>query len=258
VRHSVDGFSRLGELLPASVSRAAPYAQALRRAPNEPSFDYTGARNAGLLPWQSYCDRNPVTGLMVLRQGEVLIENVLRAIDGLPALPAFDGHANCFIESGDGKAMLLVAHEISGTLAIYQVNAICDGAGDINADCIVDANDLGALLAAWGPCAAPCAADLNGDGSVGGDDLALGQCERRLAEPAGQAEVLRRRQRLVAEEQHSMLEPGAAQRGYDPGRLVVPQVDAVHLRPQRAGDAAHVERQSLVHRPRPPVAAAVS
>jgi sulfide:quinone oxidoreductase len=40
-------------------------------------------------------------------QGEVLIENVLRAIDGLPALPAFDGHANCFIESGDGKAMLL-------------------------------------------------------------------------------------------------------------------------------------------------------
>jgi len=40
-------------------------------------------------------------------QGEVLIENVLRAIRGEPALPAFDGHANCFIESGDGKAMLL-------------------------------------------------------------------------------------------------------------------------------------------------------
>ena len=40
-------------------------------------------------------------------QGEVLIENVLRAIRGEAALPAFDGHANCFIESGDGKAMLL-------------------------------------------------------------------------------------------------------------------------------------------------------
>jgi hypothetical protein len=76
-------------------------------------------------------------------------------------------------DSPNGKAMLLVAHEISGTLAIYEVNAICDGAGDINADCIVDANDLGALLAAWGPCAAPCAADLNGDGSVSADDLAI-------------------------------------------------------------------------------------
>ena len=32
---------------------------------------------------------------------------------------------------------------------------------------------LGALLAAWGPGAAPCAADLTGDGSVGGDDLAI-------------------------------------------------------------------------------------
>ena len=40
-------------------------------------------------------------------QGEVLIENVLRAIRGEAALPAFDGHANCFIESSDGKAMLL-------------------------------------------------------------------------------------------------------------------------------------------------------
>jgi CubicO group peptidase (beta-lactamase class C family) len=74
VRHSVDGFSRLGDILPASVSRAASQPQALRRAISEPSFDYTGTRNAGSLPWQSYFDRNPVTGLMVLRQGEVLIE----------------------------------------------------------------------------------------------------------------------------------------------------------------------------------------
>ncbi len=76
-------------------------------------------------------------------------------------------------DSPNGKAMLLVAHEISGTLAIYQVNAICDGAGDVNADCAVNGDDLAQLLAAWGPCAAPCAADLNGDGSVGGDDLAI-------------------------------------------------------------------------------------
>lgn len=72
-----------------------------------------------------------------------------------------------------GKPLILLANEISGTLSIYRVDGICDGVGDINADCVVDANDLGALLAAWGPCAAPCAADLNGDGAVGGDDLAI-------------------------------------------------------------------------------------
>ncbi|MED5372531.1 MAG: FAD/NAD(P)-binding oxidoreductase [Myxococcota bacterium] len=40
-------------------------------------------------------------------QGEVLIENVLRYIEQLPLLETFDGHANCFIESGDGKALLI-------------------------------------------------------------------------------------------------------------------------------------------------------
>jgi hypothetical protein len=76
-------------------------------------------------------------------------------------------------ESPNGKALLLVAHEISGTLAIYQVDAICDGAGDINADCAVDGVDLGVLLASWGTCGAPCAADLNGDGFVDANDLAV-------------------------------------------------------------------------------------
>lgn len=40
-------------------------------------------------------------------QGEVLFDNILRFIDGRPLSPAFDGHANCFIETGDGKAMLI-------------------------------------------------------------------------------------------------------------------------------------------------------
>ena len=40
-------------------------------------------------------------------QAEVLTENILRAIDGLPLLERFDGHANCFIESGFGKGMLI-------------------------------------------------------------------------------------------------------------------------------------------------------
>ncbi len=34
-------------------------------------------------------------------------ENFLRHIDGLEMMPTFDGHANCFIESGFGKGLLI-------------------------------------------------------------------------------------------------------------------------------------------------------
>ena len=39
--------------------------------------------------------------------GDVLVENLQRVIKGLEPEPAFDGHANCFIESGFGKAFLI-------------------------------------------------------------------------------------------------------------------------------------------------------
>ncbi len=38
---------------------------------------------------------------------DVVIENLLRAIEGLEPLPKFDGHANCFIESGFDKGVLI-------------------------------------------------------------------------------------------------------------------------------------------------------
>ncbi|MCI0519372.1 MAG: NAD(P)/FAD-dependent oxidoreductase [Chloroflexi bacterium] len=38
---------------------------------------------------------------------EVLVENILRHMEGLPPLPKFDGHANCFIESGFEKGILI-------------------------------------------------------------------------------------------------------------------------------------------------------
>ncbi len=40
-------------------------------------------------------------------QAEVVVENVLRSIAGASPVEGFDGHANCFIESGYGKAMLI-------------------------------------------------------------------------------------------------------------------------------------------------------
>jgi len=38
---------------------------------------------------------------------DVLVENLLRDIEGLEPLPKFDGHANCFIESGFEKGILI-------------------------------------------------------------------------------------------------------------------------------------------------------
>lgn len=46
-------------------------------------------------------------GSVVHAQSEVLTKNILKFIDGKELLPDFDGHANCFIESGYGKGFLL-------------------------------------------------------------------------------------------------------------------------------------------------------
>ena len=40
-------------------------------------------------------------------QADILFDNLLSAIDGKPLEASFDGHANCFIESGDGKGLLI-------------------------------------------------------------------------------------------------------------------------------------------------------
>lgn len=40
-------------------------------------------------------------------QADVLQENLLRYIDDRPLEEGFDGHANCFIESGFGKGILI-------------------------------------------------------------------------------------------------------------------------------------------------------
>lgn len=40
-------------------------------------------------------------------QAEVLVENILRHIAGRSPLPDYDGHANCFIETGHDKAILI-------------------------------------------------------------------------------------------------------------------------------------------------------
>lgn len=52
-------------------------------------------------------------------ESEILTENILRFIRGEPLQEEFDGHANCFVETGDGKALLIdfnYTHEpVTGT-----------------------------------------------------------------------------------------------------------------------------------------------
>src|SRR5581483_6011000 len=40
-------------------------------------------------------------------EGEILTENVERFLAGEDLLDLFDGHANCFVETGDRKALLI-------------------------------------------------------------------------------------------------------------------------------------------------------
>lgn len=40
-------------------------------------------------------------------ESDILLENIISATKGEPLTAAFDGHANCFIESGNGKGLLI-------------------------------------------------------------------------------------------------------------------------------------------------------
>lgn len=39
-------------------------------------------------------------------ESEILVENIVRYLDGLEPLPKYDGHSNCFVESGYDKCLL--------------------------------------------------------------------------------------------------------------------------------------------------------
>jgi hypothetical protein len=60
---------------------------------------------------------------------------------------------------------------VSGPWADLGGNVICDCAGDLTFDGVVNGADLGILLSTWGACGGSCASDLNRDGVVNGADL---------------------------------------------------------------------------------------
>jgi hypothetical protein len=75
--------------------------------------------------------------------------------------------------SPNGRDLVVLSNEISGTLSVWAVDPVCDTPGDLNGDCVIDAADLAEMLSTWGACGkGACAADLDGDGDVGAADLA--------------------------------------------------------------------------------------
>ncbi len=79
-------------------------------------------------------------------EGEILLENVLRFINGKELLQEFDGHANCFVETGHGKALLIdfnYTHQpVSGTFPI-------PGVGPLNLMKESRMNHMGKMAFKW-------------------------------------------------------------------------------------------------------------
>jgi formylglycine-generating enzyme required for sulfatase activity len=69
-------------------------------------------------------------------------------------------------------AALRVLPAVLLTLAVAPDARAQSCIGDLNGDGVIDGSDLGALLAAWGPCES-CGADLNTNGVVDGIDLGI-------------------------------------------------------------------------------------
>jgi sulfide:quinone oxidoreductase len=79
-------------------------------------------------------------------EAEILTDNILRFIDGKELKEEFDGHANCFIETGNGKALLIdfnYTHEpVEGTFPF-------PGIGPLNLLKESRANHMGKMAFRW-------------------------------------------------------------------------------------------------------------
>lgn len=111
--------------------------------------------------------------------GGVLWSGVSTPLGSVVLVSNFSGETITFKLPGGpwpGDGTIEVPHQ-GHVLATPQAEREWDPpviSGDLNADQVVDAADIGLLLAAWGPCPAapaPCPADLNGDGVVDASDL---------------------------------------------------------------------------------------
>jgi sulfide:quinone oxidoreductase len=79
-------------------------------------------------------------------QADVLIENILSVVAGRTPEAKFDGHANCFIESGDGKALLIdFSYDVEPLPGHYPLPAV----GPMSLLKETRLNHLGKLMFKW-------------------------------------------------------------------------------------------------------------
>jgi hypothetical protein len=76
--------------------------------------------------------------------------------------------------AGTNACANLPRPNVAGRWVDGGANVVCDCAGDLNADGLVNGVDLGTLLSAWGACTAlSCPSDLDESGAVDGGDLGI-------------------------------------------------------------------------------------
>lgn len=89
--YSVDSFSRLDGIWPAARVTAPAQASPLRRRAREPDIGFDGAPVHGLgrFSLDDYLSRNPTTGLLIIRDGEILVERYQYARNDQHRLTSF-------------------------------------------------------------------------------------------------------------------------------------------------------------------------
>jgi sulfide:quinone oxidoreductase len=77
---------------------------------------------------------------------EIFVDNFLELVSGTPMSGSFDGHANCFVESGDGKGLLIdFNYDTQPLPGKYPVPIV----GPLNLLKETRANHLGKLAFRW-------------------------------------------------------------------------------------------------------------
>lgn len=77
------------------------------------------------------------------------------------------------VQSINNAGQISADGSLLGHAAVFRLHPILPTLGDLNCDEHVDVSDIQLLLGAWGACAKPCDADLDGTGVVNGFDLAM-------------------------------------------------------------------------------------
>jgi sulfide:quinone oxidoreductase len=91
----------------AYVERSPGLGDALGFVPTDPATLQAKAKENVFVLGDATALPTSKAGSVAHFEGEVLVENVARYLAGREPLPEFDGHANCFIETGFHRALLI-------------------------------------------------------------------------------------------------------------------------------------------------------